>query len=279
MEFRNLRLDEAAQIAGRIKKKIHSRFGLTCSIGVGENKIVAKMASDVNKPDGLTVIPRNEFSSFFGNREVRVLWGIGEKTSSKLNSLGIHTIGELSRVPEDSLRKMFGEYGSYLKMTANGIDDTPVIPYFQETEPKSIGHEHTLSSDSRDRRYLLSVLLRLTEQVGRRMRKQGYMCDTVTVKIRYGDFKTITRQRKLGECFERDDILFNTAMSLFDANYSRDGVRLLGISASGLIKKEHVHAISMFPAEIKQDECVKVVDSIRDRFGDDSIIRGASIRN
>jgi len=279
LEFDDLRFEESVQVARTVKRKIRERFELTCSIGIGPNKIIAKMASDVDKPDGLTVIRQSEFLDYFGEEDVRRLWGIGEKTSEKLKDLGINKVKELAHFPEETLRRLFGEYGTYLKMTSNGIDDSSVIPYYQGIDPKSIGHEYTLSSDTSNRRFLLSTLLRLSEQVGRRMRKDGYMSDTVTIKIRYKNFKTLTRQKKLEYFFERDDILFETARNLFLKNFNGERVRLLGVSTSGLTRKDHIHIDPIFSEERRQDDCVKVVDSIRDRFGDDSIKRGATIRS
>jgi len=187
-------------------------------------------------------------------------------------------VQELARVPECTLRNLFGEYGSYLKMTANGIDESPLIPYFHGVEPKSIGHEHTFSEDTSDRSYLLSCLIRLSEQVGRRMRKDGYVADTVTVKIRFGDFKTITRQRKVDKYFDDDKILFEVARALFLTNFKERDIRLLGVSVSGLAGRASVMIDPIFPEDIRGEDCVRVVDSIRDRFGEDSIARGASIR-
>jgi DNA polymerase-4 len=236
------------------------------------------MASDVDKPDGLTVIEPDEFLGYFGEKGVGVLWGVGEKTALKLNNIGIMTVRELARVPEDTLKNLFGEYGSYLKMTSNGIDESVLVPYFQGVKPKSIGHEHTFSEDTSECAYLLSCLLRLSEQVGRRMRQDGYVGDTVTVKIRFGDFKTITRQRKVDKYFDNDKQLFEVARTLFLANYEEREIRLLGVSVSGLAGRASVMMDPIFPEDIRGEDCVRVVDSIRDRFGEDSIARCGSIK-
>jgi DNA polymerase-4 len=158
------------------------------------------------------------------------------------------------------------------------MDDSPLVPYFEGIEPKSIGHEYTLSSDTSDKGFLLSTLLRLSEQVGRRMRKDGYVCDTVTVKIRYRDFKTLTRQHKQDTYIERDDMIFEAAKRLFLTNYSGDEIRLLGVSASGLIKKDSYRMDPIFSIDRRKDVFVRVVDSIKDRFGEESIRRGGSVR-
>jgi DNA polymerase-4 len=123
LEFEDLGFRDAPGVAGMIKRRIFKEFGLTCSIGIGPNKIVAKMASELNKPDGVTLIEEGRFLDFLGEKDVTALWGIGEKTTEKLKSLGIRKVVELALFPEPTLRKLFGEYGTYLKMTANGIDD------------------------------------------------------------------------------------------------------------------------------------------------------------
>jgi DNA polymerase-4 len=279
LEFEDIDYETAEKKARQIKMRIREEHKLSCSIGIGPNKIVAKMASDVHKPDGLTVIKDGGFLRLFGAMDVRTLWGIGEKTAAKLNSLGIRTVWDLARTPEKTLRDIFGEYGSYLKMTANGIDDSPLVPYYKGIDPKSIGHEYTLAADTDNKNNLLSTLMRLSEQVGRRVRKEGFLCDTVTVKIRYENFKTITRQRKLDKHFERDDILFETAKSLFEPNYNGRKIRLLGVSASGLVRKDDYRIDPIFNLDRKHNVFVRVADSIKDRFGENSIGRGGSIRS
>jgi len=278
LEFNNLDLGDAVGVAREIKARIKRDFNLTCSIGIGLNKYVAKMASGLEKPDGLTVIMPDEFLERFGEKQVGELWGVGEKTSAKLKSLGVYRVKDLAAFPEKTLTRVFGVYGSYLKMAANGLDNSPLVPYYQGVEPKSVGHEYTLVQDVADRRYLLSTLLRLAEQVGRRMRAGGYFCNTITVKIRFSDFKTITRQKKLATAFERDDIIYAVARNLFEVNCGAGKIRLIGVSASGLVKKAEAQGDAMFEDDRRHRIFVRVVDSIRDKFGDDSIKRGGSMR-
>ena len=278
LEFSDLSFDDSVTVAVKIKARIKEDFNLTCSIGIGLNKYVAKMASGFEKPDGLTVIKPEAFLEKFGDKDVRGLWGVGEKTSIRLKSLGITKIRELAFFPEKTLSKVFGVYGSYLKMSANGIDHSPLVPYYQGIEPKSIGHEYTLGEDTCDRRIILSTLLRLSEQVGRRMRKEGYLASTVTVKIRYMNFRTITRQKKLDAYLERDDIIYALARNLFETNYSSEKIRLLGVSASGLVRKDQNLSDPIFEEDKRHRLFVGVIDSIRDKFGDESIKRGGSLR-
>jgi DNA polymerase-4 len=278
LEFNDLDLDQAVAYARKIKDRIKRDFSLTCSIGIGLNKYVAKMASGQEKPDGITLIRPDEFLARFGEKEVRELWGVGEKTSDKLRALGIARVRELACFPESTLTRAFGVYGTYLKMAANGIDESPLVPYYQGIDAKSVGHEYTLIEDTSDRRFLLSTLLRLCEQVGRRMRRDGFLCSTVTVKIRFSGFRTITRQKKLDTHFERDDIIYAVARNLFEANHAGEKIRLIGVSASGLVKKVGNQSEAMFDEDQRHSIFVKVVDSIRDRFGDDSIKRGGAMR-
>lgn len=278
LEFTDLDLDRAMDLAGQIKARIRREFGLTCSIGIGLNKYVAKMASGFEKPDGITLIKPDQFLERFGEKPVKDLWGVGEKTSEKLKAFGITKVKELALFPENTLTRAFGIYGTYLKMAANGIDQSPVVPYYQGIDAKSVGHEHTLESDTSDRRVLLSTVLRLSEQVGRRMRRDGYQCSTVTVKIRYEDFKTITRQKRLDTHFERDDIIYAVARNLFETNYTGGMVRLIGVSVSGLVRAEENRSDEMFDEDRRHSIFVRVVDSIRDKFGDDSIKRGGAMR-
>jgi len=278
LEFEGIDIEDALEIALKIKGRIKDEFGLTGSIGIGPNKFVAKMASGLQKPDGLTLIRDGEFVRVFGDKPVIDLWGVGEKTCKKLNRLGVATIGDLARYPEKKLEEMFGIYGSDLKRAANGIDDSPVLPYYEPHEPKSMGHEFTLPYDIGDRENLLPTLLWLSEKLARRMRREGYLGDTVTVKIRDDSFNTTTRQRKMDELVDRDDLIYQMARRLFEENYRGEKIRLLGISISGLVKKTEVEEEPMFHSDKKYDLFIRTMDSIRDKFGEKSIRRGAGIR-
>lgn len=277
LEFADLGMEEAQCIARDIKRKIKNEFGLTGSIGIGPNKFVAKMASGYQKPDGLTMIREGEFLKVFGGNPVSTLWGVGEKTDAKLRRLGITSIRDLAFYPERKLKSVFGIYGSDLKSAANGIDDAPLIPYFEGIEPKSMGHEYTLPEDISCEDRLLSTLLRLSEKVARRLRREGYIGDTITVKMRDKDFNTITRQRKIDHHVDRDDIIYITARRLFEDNNKGVALRLLGVSVSGLVKKDEASSDPIFNWDKKYNQFIKTMDSIRDKFGERSIKRGAGI--
>ena len=277
LEFEDLDLDRVAAVAREIKKRIRGRFHLTGSIGVSYNKFVAKMASGFRKPDGLTVIREGEFLKFFGDRPVSELWGVGDKTGGKLNRLGILKVCDLAGFPENKLKAVFGTYGSDLKSAANGRDDSPVIPYYEGVEPKSMGHEYTLPDDVSDTGRLLSTLLRLSEKVARRMRREGYLGDTITVKMRDSGFNTITRQRKVDRPVDRDDLIYSAARRLFRENHKGGALRLLGVSVSGLVRKSEACEEPMFRQDRKYNLFLGAMDSIRDKFGEGSIRRGSGI--
>jgi DNA polymerase-4 len=278
LEFEDADFVEAARVARNIKKQIRIRFNLTGSIGIAPNKFVAKMASGLDKPDGLTLIREHEFLKVFGEKPVSALWGVGDKTAEKLNRLGIMRIRDLAFYQESKLKALFGVYGRDLKAVANGIDDSPVIPYYEGVEPKSIGHEYTLPDDVDDRDRLLATLLWLSEKVARRMRREGYAGDTITVKIRDKGFNTITRQRKIEHQVDRDDIIYRVARRLFLENHRGQALRLLGVSVSGLVKKDEACAEPIFKRDKKYNQFISTMDSIRDKFGERSIRRGAGIR-
>lgn len=277
LEFKDIDFDDAYEIGISIKQRIREVHSLTCSVGIASNKIIAKMASDLKKPDGLTIIRDGEFLKFFSGFDVETLWGIGPKTARRLRAIGIKKIGELSRFPPEYLVKIFGENGRNLWFLANGVDHSPVIPYYIGIEPKSIGHEYTFPEDSSEMNALLSTLLRLVEQSCRRLRKQGYLCDIVMIKIRTSDFKTITRQRKLDFPTNRDELILYTARDLFINNWKNRMIRLLGVSLKGLIQAKNFSSEPIFPLEKRRMVFTSVIDSIRDRFGEDSVKRCASI--
>ena len=277
MEFENVDLDEALVLAKKIKRRIKSRFGLTGSVGISTNKYIAKMASGVDKPDGLTVIREDEFLKVFGEQPVSSLWGVGDKTALKLKRLGINRVRELASFPESKLKALFGVYGSEIRAVASGRDDSPVVPYYEGPDPKSMGHEYTLPDDVEDRDRLLATLLWLSEKVARRMRQDGYVGDTITVKIRDKDFHTITRQRRIEHQVDRDDIIYGVARRLFIENHRGAAIRLLGISVSGLVRKDEACAEPIFNLDRKYDRFISTMDSIRDKFGERAIRRGAGI--
>src|SRR3989304_5745827 len=184
----------ALEVARKIKEAVASETGLTVSAGVAASKFVAKIASDMNKPDGLTVVPRGKEKEFLGPLPVGKLWGVGKVTETALHRMGVKTIGDLASVPAENLKKRFGKHGLHLHRLPNGIDDREVEP---EHEVKSIGHEDTYDEDIRDREAIGKELLSLAHRVSSRLRRKGFRGRTVTLKVKYHDFTQVTRAATL----------------------------------------------------------------------------------
>lgn len=275
----SLRKNGGAEKTGLIMKEgILSHFGLTCSVGIAPNKLVAKMASSLEKPDGLSIVPAERFPEVFGNKPVSSLWGVGEKTEKRLNGMKIRTISDLARYPVKNLVRTFGVEGQYLHDAANGEDDTPVIPYYEGIEAKSMGHEYTLSRDVSSGDYLKSVILKLSDQVARRLRSHHYQGRTVIVKIRYADFRTLTRQRALRVHTDEERTIGSLACGLFRTNWSGEKVRLLGVSVSSLIKVDDPPQSVLFEDDRRHRDLLRVMDRVKDAFGDDAILRARLVR-
>ncbi|MGE5189556.1 MAG: DNA polymerase IV [Gemmatimonadota bacterium] len=220
------------EIARAIKAAVRSETGLTVSAGVAPSKLVAKIASDMRKPDGLTVVPRGRVTEFLAPLPVGKLWGVGPVTREALRAMGVATIGELSRVPETILEAQFGESGLHLHRLANGIDDREV-----ETErgAKSIGHEDTYDEDIRDPAAIRREVLGLADRVAARLRRHAVRGKTVTLKVRYADFTAVTRAVTLSRATDDCGEIYRSAVSLLaKTRAGRQPVRLLGISVSRL---------------------------------------------
>ncbi|KPJ61315.1 MAG: hypothetical protein AMJ46_02925 [Latescibacteria bacterium DG_63] len=261
-----------------IKKKIREEFDLTASIGIAPNKFMAKMASGLEKPDGLVQISSEDYRKIFWKRKVEELWGVGTKTAAALKRLGVDTIGDLARFPANILKAEFGINGEKLVDMAKGEDDSPVIPYYEGVPVKSMGHEYTLREDTDSFEKLERTLLRLSDQVGRRLRHEGYLGDTVTLKLRNGKFVTITRQRKLGSYTDEDRTIFETARRLLREHWKGEKIRLIGVNVSGLAKKGLSIPESLFKNDEKQRRKLQVIDDLRDKFGEDVIVRAGTMR-
>ncbi len=230
--------EEAAAAAGAeplaraLKRRVKEETGLTVSIGVGTNKTVAKIASDREKPDGLVVVAPGEEASFLAPMPVRALWGVGPKAEEALSEMGIHTIGELARADVDGLTVRFGVRGQWFHRMASGLDDRPVET---EHERKSVGAETTFPRDLSDGPELRQVLGRVAQDVARRLRDKGVKARTVVLKLRYSDFRTITRQAGLAEAVDSAEQVAAAAAALLDKTaQTGDLFRLLGIHGTNL---------------------------------------------
>ncbi len=269
---------EPLKIAGRIMDEIRNELDLWCSIGISENKFLAKMASDFKKPLGITELWERDVKQKLWPLKVREMYGIGKQTEKRLNEIGIMTIGQLANTDLITLESSFGKYGNELNRLANGIDPSPVTPH-PKYESKSIGRTTTLSKDTSDIEFARSVLLRLAEEVGEEARRYDFKGRTVSIVIRYGDFKTITRQKTIAPSYLTKEI-YKAGCELLEVNWdSRKPVRLLGIGLSN-IEEDLPDQLSFFdvnedmPDEIKREENLeRAIDAIRSRFGSDKLKR------
>ena len=265
-------LDLATEIGREIQTQIDRRFGLGATIGIGPNKLIAKMASGVRKPRGLTAMTPEQFREYFWPREVRELWGVGEKLQGRLETLGIATVGDLARAKAADLEAAFGVIGPQLREAASGYDDTPLIPYHHGVDPKSMGHEVTLSSDTDDAEYLRGVLLRLSDQVARRLRNEKFRGRTVAIKLRDKRFITHLRQTTLREYTDDHRVIFEHVSRNFDFLWKGGSVRLLGVSVSHLERRENVSQSELFTSHAREGRLQDALDQVRDRLGEASLI-------
>jgi len=219
------------QVAENIKRQIRQETGLSCSVGVAPNRFLAKIASDLEKPDGLTVIPHEKVQDFLRYLPVSKIPGVGTRTLEVLKSLGVVHASDILHVPEDILIRKLGKAGRELIERASGIDDSPVIPF---SEPKSFSAEHTLPDDTGDMEEIRKHLLVQAERVGRDLRLHGYTGRTVTLKIKFANFRTITRSRTFADATAGTSEIYRWAVELLGQVDLRMKVRLVGVGVSRL---------------------------------------------
>ena len=260
-----------AESSRRIMDEIRDKLGLMCSIGIAENKFLAKMASEMKKPMGITELWKEDIPKKMWPLPIGAMYGVGRQTTEKLNRLGIETIGQLARFHEDLLKEKFGKGGIELHQLANGIDRSEVTPH-TDNEMKSIGRSTTLSSDVDDIAYAERVLYRLADEIGTAVRKYGKKGRTVQITMKYPDFRTITRQKKVPATYLTKEI-YTAGAELLRQNWNRNKpVRLLGISISGFDGDSEADQISMFEAPggkqtAKEEMLERAVDRIREKHG------------
>ncbi len=269
--------EAATHVARGLQQRIAEEHGLGASIGIGPNKLIAKMASGVEKPRGLTVMDEERFRGVFWPQPVQALWGVGEKSAAAFARLGITTVGDLARAPEPLLEQHFGVVGPHLQQAAWGRDRTPVVPYHEGVDPKSMGHEVTLPEDSRDAAFLEGTLLRLADQVARRLRGDGFAARTLTLKLRDFRFRTITRQRALPVAVDDHVSIFEVARALWREHWKGEPVRLIGVSASALEKKGEGEQIELFARDERRSALQEALDQVRDRLGEASVVPAGSL--
>jgi nucleotidyltransferase/DNA polymerase involved in DNA repair len=269
--FSSRALGTGEAIGRKLKQAIRDETRLTASVGVASSKLVAKVASDLQKPDGLTVVAPGTEQAFLAPLPVRRLWGVGPKLEETLAKLGVRTIGDLAALDPARLERRVGTHGHDLQRLARGEDDREVA---REAEgAKSLGQEHTYGEDTADRERLRATLLQLADAVAARMRKHGLRARTITLKYRDEDFRTTTHARTLKRATDSGDELFRVASELLAEVHGRKRVRLLGIYASHF--GEATPQLGLFDAPAAP----KPVDLLRDelvrRFGDEAITRAS----
>jgi DNA polymerase-4 len=236
---------------------------------VATTKLVAKIASDLRKPDGLVVVEPGDEAAFLAPLPISRLWGVGEKTAVALEDYGVRTIGDLASIAPDVLIRRFGKHGGALASRARGMDDDPV---HQGDPAKSVGHEHTFDVDTSDREIIERTLLAMSDGVAGRLRSAGVRASTIAVKIRDSSFRTITRQRTLPEPTDMTDPIFRAAVDLARPEVRGIRVRLLGVSAHNLGDREQ---LGLFPTDDpRRRAAIEATDRIRRRYGSRAVTRG-----
>jgi DNA polymerase-4 len=258
----------------RIRRQIGSELGLPASAGLGGNKLVAKIASGLAKPSGVLWVPQGEEAPFLAPLPVRKLPGVGPATEDELRKLGIRRIGHLASFPERVLESALGTWGSALSRKSRGLSDSPVA---EGGTRKSVGHETTFREDTADTAFLEAVLCRLVEKAAWRLRAKGLRAGGVTLKVRYADFRTITRSRSIIPT-DRDGELLRALRELFAATFSRRvRIRLLGVSLDRLV--DGGEQLDLFAAEEgrRRSLLFPAVDRLREKFGFEALSLGAGL--
>jgi DNA polymerase-4 len=271
---------EPAIIAQKIMSDIQNELDLWCSIGISENKFLAKMASERKKPLGITEIWIEDIALKLWPLKIREMVGIGKQMEQKLQRMGIYKIGDLAKSDKALLTKYFGKSGTELHQLANGIDAS-LVTMNNDHDCKSIGRSTTLSEDTNDIKMIEKILLDLSEEVGTEARQSNYRGKTVSIAIKYSDFKSITRQKSISPTYLTKEI-YQTGIALINEHWDKHSmIRLLGISISNFQSPE-VEQLSFFDEvgfeskNEKEEKLERAIDSIREKFGSDKIKRAKS---
>ena len=267
------------RLARGLQARIRDELNLPCSIGIASNKLVAKIATEVGKkgaksggpPFALTIVPAGEEAIFMASLPAEMLWGVGPKTSARLNELGIHTIGDIAKWPESEMIRLFGENGRELSRHAKGLDDRPIIT---ERETKSISQEETFVRDERDDKSLEKTLREQAAEVARQLRKNNLAGTTIKLKIRWPDFTTLTRQMTLSQPTDQSEEISIVALDLMrTVRKSGQAVRLIGVGVSGL--GPPIRQLSLWDTESEKAKKLReIVKELQEKYGKDVINRG-----
>lgn len=256
-----------------LRKQIIKESGLSISYGLASNKLISKVATNEIKPNGQLEVPQGEEKPFLAPLKVNKMPGVGKETARLLVQMGVETIHTLSQIPIEMLHNLLGKSGTELWKRANGIDDTPVVPY---REQKSISSENTFHTDTTDMRFLETELIRMTESIGHQLREQNKLTGCITVKIRYSNFDTVTRQSSI-PFTASDHLLIKRAKELFYKLYDkRLLVRLVGVRFTELVPGNY--QINLFDDTQEMIRLYQAIDGIKMKYGVDYLTRGASAR-
>jgi DNA polymerase IV len=258
----------AEEIAHKIKNRVKQELYLPVSAGIASNKFLAKIATNLGKPNGFFVLPDDKVSDVLSGLSISKLWGIGQKTAKILNRSGIFTIKQLTQMPDIILQEILGENGTKIKQLAQGIDHSPVCPI---EESKSIGREMTFPKNISNKEELMKIILDFSQYIGYNARKKDYSGKTITLKIRYHNFKTIQKSNSLKQATNLDDIIFQEAKKLLDLiTIKSPGIRLLGIKLSSLQYGKQPRQLSLSPDDNQEEKWAALtqsVDRIREKYG------------
>ncbi|HUV36808.1 MAG TPA: DNA polymerase IV [Patescibacteria group bacterium] len=264
--------------AGRIKNSIREKTSLTCSIGMSTSKLLAKIASDMHKPDGITIIPPDEVRRFLDELPIGRVPGIGERSEEGLAKIGIKTIGDVLGVSPGFLIERFGKFGERLRAIAEGREASPVVPLSQ---PKSVSHEQTLEEDTDDTEILKRHLIQQAGSVGTRLRRYGLLGKTVVLKIKFADFRQITHNATLDRPTQVGRTIYGEAVRLLEAERLAKKVRLIGVGVSNLEPAGDRGQLDLFfersPGEEKWERAERAIDEVVRRFGRDAIKPGSAL--
>jgi nucleotidyltransferase/DNA polymerase involved in DNA repair len=264
------------KIARSIKNEIREQTGLTASVGLAPNKFLAKIASDIRKPDGFMVVDEKDVAAFLRDLPISRLWGVGPKTEQRLHERGFRTIGEFAAADRESLAATFGSLGEHLYQLSHGHDDRPVVANW---EPKSISSETTFDEDTADRELLLHTILELSDHVAERLRKEGYRARKVTLKLRYSSFSTHTKQQSLDNLIQTGEQIAAVARTLFAQFPLKQKIRLIGVAAGDLHRDGgDPHQLPLFgQPPTSKEKLSHTVDEIKEKFGPGALRRGSQL--
>jgi len=261
-------------IGKKIKERVYGELGLKVSVGIAENKFLAKIATNLGKPNGLYIIPPEDAQRILYSLPISALWGIGRKTEELLKKSGIYRVEQLAKMPDSIIENLLGKNGKKIKLLAQGIDESIVTP---PSKVKSIGRETTFPINITKKEILIKELLKISQIVGYTARKEGYKGRTITLKIRFHDFITFNKSKSIENPTHLDDIIFKTVVELLNkVRFKKGGVRLLGIRLSNLTPGNKRNQLKFVKdKEDKLEQLSQSLDKIREKFGSNAITRAS----